>query len=235
MGQRFARFARRDGRGCGFGCRFIGAVLVVLLQLPGRAAHAAETVYLLLFGDSFVAGYGLSPASAFPAQLQQALAGEGLRVKMIDAGVSGDTTAGARARLKWSLGEVEGKKPDAAIIELGGNDALQDVDPTLTAANLDGILSQLRKHNIPVLLTGMRAPPDMDADYARRFDAIYAHLAKKHRVMFYPLFLDGVDGNPALFQSDGEHPNAEGVAEIVKRMTPDVVALVRSVEQHATH
>lgn len=235
MDLRFARFASRHRRGCGINGRLIGVAVVALLLLPGRAALAAETVYLLLFGDSFVAGYGLSPSSAFPAQLQRALAAEGLRVKMIDAGVSGDTTAGARARLKWSLGEVEGKKPDAAIVELGGNDALQVVDPSITAANLDGILSELRKHNIPTLLTGMRAPPEMDADYVQRFDAVYAPLAKKHRVMFYPLFLDGVDGNPALLQSDGEHPNAEGVAEIVKRMTPDVVALVRSAEQHVTH
>lgn len=199
--------------------------LLVALLLP-RGLPAAEPVKLLVFGDSLTAGYGVAQEASFPAQLQRALAAEGLDVRVINAGVSGDTTAGGRARLAWTLGQGEAE-PDAVVVELGANDALRGFDPATTAANLDAILNELKSRGIPTLLAGMRAPPNLGADYARRFDAIYPKLAAAHGVALYPFFLDGVAAVPALNQPDGMHPNAEGVGEIVRRITPAVVKLVR--------
>lgn len=223
---------------CGYGRlrRLINAVAVaslMVLQAP-QPAPAAEPVDLLVFGDSLVAGYGLPQADGFVAQLQRALDAKGLSVKAINAGVSGDTTAGGRARLAWSLGQ-QGDQPDAAIVELGANDALRGLDPAAAGANLDAILAELQHRGIPTLLMGMRAPPNLGADYVRRFDAIYAPLAEKYAVPLYPFFLDGVAAKPTLNQPDGIHPNAQGVSEIVNRVLPLVVALVHRVDKDEMH
>jgi acyl-CoA thioesterase I len=139
---------------------------------------------------------------------------------MINAGVSGDTTAGGRSRLDWSLAE----RPDLVILELGGNDGLRGIDPAVTFANLDDILTRLKAQKLRVLLTGMLAPPNLGRSYGDAFNAVFPRLAEKHGVSLYPFFLDGVAAERALNQPDGIHPNPAGVAEIVKRIMPAVAA-----------
>lgn len=192
---------------------------------PAAAADRAPP-RLLLLGDSLFAGYGLPRTEAFPARLQAALQESGTAASLIEAGVSGDTTAGGLARLPWVLGGPPEQQPDAALVEFGGNDVLRGFAPQTTEANLDRILATFGERRIPVLLVGMRAPPNLGGDYVKAFDAIFARLATKHGVPLYPFFLDGVAGNPALNQPDGIHPNAAGVQVIVERILPDVRALL---------
>ena len=203
--------------------RLVNGAAVFLLCLSFAFADPAigET-RLLVLGDSLTAGFGLSARDAFPARLEAALRSGGLAVKVINGGVSGDTTAGGRARLGWALRA----KPDAVIIELGGNDALRGVDPVTTEANLAAILARLARHNIPVLLCGMVAPPNMGRDYGRRFNAIFPRLAERFGVLFYPFFLEGVAMKPRLNQRDGVHPNGRGVGVIVERLLPYARELV---------
>lgn len=176
----------------------------------------------MILGDSLTAGFGLAPEDAFPAKLERQLAAEGLRVKVLNAGVSGDTTAGGRARLGWALAD----KPDAVIVALGANDALRGIDPTETRANLDAILTELGRRRLKILLAGMMAPRNLGPDYVRVFDAIYPELAAKHHVALDPFFLEGVALDPALNQPDGIHPNPRGVAAIVERILPAVRRLL---------
>ena len=185
-------------------------------------AAAAEPVRLLVLGDSLAAGYGLPPEQAFPVRLQAKLRRDGLDVTVINGGVSGDTSAGGRARLDWALAD----KPDAAIVELGGNDALRGIEPAATRANLDAIVGRLKRAGVRVLVAGMLAPPNYGRDYEHDFDAIFPAVAKAHGVAFYPFFLDGVATVPALNQPDGIHPNEKGVAEIIDRIAPSVVRLL---------
>ena len=206
----------------------LGVLLVLTGASPAQSVEAAPA-RLLLLGDSLVAGYGLPRADAFPAQLSAALKAQGLSVTIVEAGVSGDTTAGGLARLPWVLGSAPAEQPDAVLVELGGNDALRGFDPQTTEANLDRLLAILGERDIPVLLAGMRAPPNLGADYVRAFDSIFPRLAKKHNVLLYPFFLDGVAGNAALNQADGIHPNASGVKVIVDRILPSVRSLLDSV------
>lgn len=201
------------------------AAAVFGLAAPSAFAQSPP-VTLLVIGDSLTAGYGLAREEGFPAQLQRTLAAQGLAVRVHDGGVSGDTSAGGRARLAWMLGSTPQQQPDAVIVQLGANDALRGVDPDVTDANLAAILSELKQRGIPVLLAGMRAPPNLGEDYRKRFDAIYPRLAEAYRVPLYPFFLDGVAAVPALNQADGIHPNAKGVAEIVRRIAPAATALV---------
>ena len=181
------------------------------------AAAGGETVIAVL-GDSLTAGFGLSPEDAFPAQLETRLRRDGLDVRAVNAGVSGDTSAGGRARLDWVLADT----PDLVIVELGANDALRGLAPAETEANLDAVLAVLTGRGIAVLLTGMLAPPNFGPDYGREFRAVFPRLADKYAVPFYPFFLDGVAAQPRLNQADGIHPNVEGVAEIVTRIAPYV-------------
>jgi len=173
-------------------------------------------------GDSLTAGYGLPVADAFPTKLQAALKARGIDATVTNAGVSGDTASGGLERVDWSVPDGT----DAVILELGANDALRGLDPKLTEKALDAILGKLDARHIPVLLAGMKAPPNMGADYAKAFDAIYGRLAAKHPVIVYPFFLDGVAGDRALNQGDGMHPTAAGVDIIVKRMMPSVEQLI---------
>lgn len=181
-------------------------------------AMAADPIRILALGDSLTAGYGLSAADAFPAQLERALATKGIAVQVINAGVSGDTSAGGRARLDWAL--APGHAPERAIVELGINDALRGLDPQLTYRNLDAILAELQAKGVKVLLAGMLAPRNLGADYVAAFDGIYPKLQAVHRVPLYPFFLDGVAMHRELTLDDGMHPNAQGVAVIVQRIMP---------------
>jgi len=192
--------------------------------IPARAAGAtrAAGVRLLVLGDSLTAGYGLARPDGFQARLAAALAARGLQVTLLDGAVSGDTSAGGRDRLGWALGDGA----DAAIVELGANDGLRGLDPARMEANLAAILDALRAKRIPVLLTGMLAPPNLGAEYGEAFRAAFTRLGARPGVIFDPFYLDGVAGDPALNQADGIHPNPEGVRRIVARLTPLVERLI---------
>ena len=205
--------------------RLANAAFALLLILGTAHPAAARALRLLVLGDSLAAGYGLAHADGFEAQLGQALKAHGYDVDIVDAAVSGDTTAGGRARLDWAIGDGA----DAALIELGGNDGLRGLDPKETAANLGAILDTLAKRHIPVLLSGMYAPPNLGADYERQFRAVFDQLGKRPGVLYDPFFLQGVAADPALNQADHIHPNPEGVKRIVARILPPVEKLLGEV------
>lgn len=196
------------------------ALIQALLLVMAPAAQAREAL-ILAFGDSLTAGYGLKPQEAFPAQLEAALRRSGQAVRVHNGGVSGDTSAAGRGRLNWVLAGLKAK-PDLVILELGANDMLRGQKPALTRANLDAMITELKRRKIPVLLAGMRASYNLDRAYRSEFDGIYPALAQKHGVRLYPFFMDGVTGNRALLIADQMHPNAKGVAVIVKRILPSV-------------
>ncbi len=198
------------------------AGVLAWLLFTATAAPAAAPPRLLVLGDSLAAGYGLPASQGFEAQLAAALAAHGTPVTILDGAVSGDTTAGGRARLDWAIGDGA----DAAIVELGGNDGLRGLDPRATAANLGAILDALAARHVPVLLTGMYAPPNLGPQYAAEFRAAFAALARRPGVLYDPFFLDGVAADRALNQPDGIHPNAEGVRRIVARLLPRVEQLL---------
>ncbi len=202
----------------------IGAIVAVALTEPSAVA-ASKPVTIVALGDSLTAGLGLAAQDAFPARLQQALAAKGIAASIVNAGVSGDTTAGGLARLDWSVPE----SADGVILELGANDALRGLAPALPRAALDAILRRLKERGIPVLLCGMLAPPNLGADYARAFDAIYPDLARSRDVVFYPFFLDGVAAERTLTQRDGLHPTAAGIDVIVANILPKVEELIARI------
>ena len=195
-------------------------MLVTLVSVHGLA----QTVPLkiLALGDSLTAGYNLPGNAAFPAQLEKALRGKGLQATVINAGVSGDTTAGGLARLDWALAD----KPTHALVALGANDMLRGLSPEQARANLDKIVARLKKEGVKVMLVGMLAAPNLGADYGKRFNAIFPDLAKKHDVPLYPFFLDEVASNPKLNLGDGLHPNREGVATMVRKMMPQILGFL---------
>ncbi|HEY4135554.1 MAG TPA: arylesterase [Alphaproteobacteria bacterium] len=186
------------------------------------AAGGGGAIRLLVLGDSLAAGYGLPAEEAFPAQLERALRAKGHNVNVIAAGVSGDTSAGGRARLDWSLAD----NPNAAIVELGANDGLRGIEPAATYDNLAAILKALKARGTPTLLAGMLAPPNLGAAYGKDFNATFTRLSKDYGVPLYPFFLDGVAAEAALNQADGMHPNPQGVAIIVQRILPSVEKLI---------
>ncbi len=191
--------------------------------IPCAAAHGTDrTVNIVALGDSLVAGYGLPAKDAFPAKLQSALVRKGIGVKIIDAGVSGDTSTGGLARLDWSIPEGT----DGVILELGANDALRGIDPQITRTAVDTMLRRLDERKIPVLLCGMLAPPNLGPDYGRVFNAIYPDLAARYGAILYPFFLAGVATDSNLIQADGLHPNAAGVDVVVEKILPLVEQLV---------
>jgi acyl-CoA thioesterase I len=201
----------------------IAAVCLLLAGLVGtRSAAAANPPKVLVFGDSLAAGFGLPPEGSFPARLEARLLADGVRARVVNAGVSGDTTAGGLQRLDWALAE----KPDLVILELGANDALRGIDPDTVRANLDALIDKIKASGARVLLAGMRAPPNWGEAYQKRFDALYPALAKAHGVALYPFFLDGVAMEPSLNQPDGLHPNARGVSAVVDRIAPLVAKLL---------
>lgn len=197
--------------------RLFNAAAVLLLAgvVATGPAHAAGAVKVLALGDSLTAGYGLPPEHGFTVQLQEALKERGLAAEVVNAGVSGDTTA---------------RPPAVVIVALGANDGLRGIDPAVTRANLDAILTKLKGRDLPVLLAGMYAPRNFGRDYAERFDRIYPELAEKHGVKLYPFFLEGVAAQQSLNQADGIHPNREGVGVMVRGILPHLEPLVRGAQ-----
>jgi len=206
--------------------RQIAAGLILFLALCGAISSArAEPFKIVGFGDSLMAGYGLGPGEGFTDKLQAALRAKGRDVAVANAGVSGDTTSGGLARLDWSV-------PDGTqlvILELGANDMLRGVLPDIPRKNLDEMLAKLKQRKIAVLLAGMRAAPNLGADYQTAFDAIFPELAKKYDVPLYPFFLDGVAGQPGMQLEDGLHPSAKGVDLMVERILPTVEKAIAAV------
>ena len=195
------------------------------LDQPRPASGRDAPIRLLILGDSLAAGYGLARQDGFQPRLQAALKAQGFDVVMIDAAVSGDTSAGGCARLDWALGDGA----DAAIVELGGNDGLRGLDPREMQANLTAILDTLAVRHIPVLLTGMYAPPNLGPDYQRAFRTVFDRLGQRPGVIYDPFFLEGVATVNDLNQGDGIHPNPEGVRRIVARLLPAVEKLLAEV------
>ena len=203
------------------------AALVVAAAIP--AAIAETSVKIVALGDSLTAGLGLPEQDGFVPRLQAALAAKGIAATMVNAGVSGDTSAGGLARLDWSVPDGT----DAVILELGANDMLRGFKPQVTRDALDKILQRLKDRHIAVLLCGMRAAPNLGADFGRSFETIYSELAAKYGVLLYPFFLDGVAGNRSLNQHDGLHPTAAGVDVIIAAILPKVEELI--ARAHAPH
>jgi len=201
----------------------IGGIVATGMARP--AATADRLITIVALGDSLTAGLGLPSQDAFPAKLQKALAAKGIPVTIADAGVSGDTTSGGLARLDWSAPAGT----DGVILELGANDALRGLDAAVPRAALDAILRRLKQRGIAVLLCGMLSPPNLGADYARAFNAIYPDLARTYDAVLYPFFLDGVAGQRRLNQADGLHPTAAGVDMIVAGILPKVEALIARI------
>lgn len=198
---------------------FCGIVLAT--AMPVRA----ETINIVGFGDSLMAGYELPPSDAFPVQLEEALREKGHDVAIANAGVSGDTSTGGLARLDWSV-------PDgthAVLLELGANDALRGISPQETRRNLDEMITRLKDRGIAVLLIGILSPPNMGDSYAEEFNRIYPELSARHDVPLYPFFLDGVALQPELDIGDGMHPNAKGVSVMVTRFLPFAEDLIRNM------
>ena len=205
------------------------AILAASLFLAPLHRIEAEprAAVIVAFGDSLTAGLGLPQDEAFPAQLEAALKARGTEVTVIDAGVSGDTAAAALKRLDWALPD----DASAVIIELGGNDALQGIPPEGTKAALEAIIEKVQARGLPILLAGQEAPRNMGKDYVDAFRALYADLAERYELIFYPFFLDGVALNDGLLQGDGIHPNARGVAAIIENILPKVEELLAKVGQ----
>lgn len=181
-----------------------------------------KLIKLVAFGDSLTAGYGLAQEHSFPAVLEQTLRQKGYEIEIINAGVSGDTVQGGVERLDWSVPDGT----DGVILELGANDMLRGLDPLQTKDGLETIVERLKNRNIPILITGMQAPPNLGAEYILKFNNIYKDIAQKYQLILYPFFLDGVAGNAALNQKDGLHPTEQGVKIIVERILPSVESFI---------
>jgi acyl-CoA thioesterase-1 len=201
----------------------VSLVATVFLAAAAMPPARAETpLHIVALGDSLTAGYGLPDRDGFVPRLQAALAGQATAVDITNAGVSGDTASDGLARLDWSVPDGT----DAVIVELGANDMLRGLNPEVTRDAIDAILRRLTARHIAVLLCGMRAAPNLGADYGQAFERIYPELAAKYGVLLYPFFLDGVASDLRLIQPDGLHPNAAGVGVIVGRILPKVEELI---------
>ena len=207
--------------------RPVHALLYALALVAGGFAGTAEArdVRILAFGDSLTAGYGLPANQGFAPQLEDSLRRHGVRAFVTNAGVSGNTTAQGRARLKWTLDGLE-RKPDLAIVALGGNDMLRGLQPRQTRADLDAILAELQRRGIRVLVAGMLASPNLGPSFVAEYNSIFPDLARKYRAPLYPFFLAGVAGNPALNQPDRIHPNFQGIKQLVGGITPVVLGAI---------
>jgi acyl-CoA thioesterase I len=211
--------------------QIVAVALCSVLLIAATAACAQGSLKIVALGDSLTAGYGLADKDGFVPRLQAALDAKGIAAEVANAGVSGDTAADGLARLDWSVPQGT----DAVIVELGANDMLRGLPPDVTRSALDAILSRLTARHIEVLLCGMRAAPNLGAEYGQAFERIYPELAAKYGVLLYPFFLDGVAANLSMIQHDGLHPNAAGVDVIVARILPSVEELIaRARKQHST-
>ncbi len=207
-------------------CNIAAAIVI------GTGAVQAETITIAALGDSLTQGYGLIPEDGFVPQLEGWLIEQGADVSVLNAGVSGDTTAGGLSRVAWTLTP----DVDAMIVALGGNDLLRGIPPEVSRANIDGILTAAKDAGVPVLLIGMEAPNNYGPDYKLAFDTLYPDLAAQHGVLFYPSFLSALypDGDLTaardLIQADGVHPNAQGVEIIVDAIGPYVLQLIEQTQ-----
>ena len=190
-----------------------------VVQAQGR------TLQLVGFGDSLMAGYQLPPTDSYTAQLETGLKAKGVDVTITNAGVSGDTSSGGLARAEWSVPQGT----DGVILELGANDALRGISPDDTEKNLETMITGFKTRNIPVLLVGIMAPPNMGDDYAKKFNAIYPRLAEKHGLPLYPFFLDGVVLDESLQLEDRMHPNTKGIGVMVEKSMPTVTAFINGI------
>ena len=182
---------------------------------------------VVAFGDSLYAGYRLARNEGLAPQLQAALQADGINARVHNAGVSGDTTAAGKARLAFVLDSVD-RKPDLVVLGLGGNDMLRGIKPEETKANMTAMMDELKRRDIPVVLTGMLASPNMGQDYGKSFNGIFPELSKKYNAPLYPFFLDGVVTNAALMLPDNIHPNAKGVSRVVEGLSPLVEAALNN-------
>jgi acyl-CoA thioesterase-1 len=201
--------------------------IAVMARLPGAyALQADREIVIVAYGDSLTAGFQLPQTQSFPAQLERALKARGHKVRVINSGVSGDTAADGLARFDWAMQEPA----DAAILELGANDALRGLAVAETRKSLAAILARFKAKRMDVLIAGMEALRNWGDDYARDFRDMYASLAKENEALFYPFFLDGVVLNARLNLADGIHPNEKGIAIIVERILPEVETLIERVK-----
>ena len=200
--------------------RLVSTLVLMFLMLAVPVSAAPKVI--LALGDSLTAGYGLPPGQSLTDKLQEALKAQGQDVSIINAGVSGDIAAQAVARLDWALtDDVKG-----VILELGANDALRGLDPAQADQALRQIMDKLKAKNLPVLILGMRAPPNLGPDYVTKFDAIYPKLSADYGALLYPFYLDGVAAQATLNQADGIHPNEKGLAVIIPKLLPLVAELL---------
>ncbi|MFL4993172.1 MAG: arylesterase [Microvirga sp.] len=207
---------------------FACAAALAAMIAPLSAAQAqGQPIRLVALGDSLSAGYGLPQEAAFPVVLERALKARGHKVEVTNAGVSGDTSSGGLDRLDWSVPDGT----DGVILELGANDMLRGHDPALTRRNIEAIVERLKARNIPVMLAGMYASRNLGPDYVQKFDSLYPDIAKKHDLVLYPFFLDGVAGERSLNLPDGMHPTARGVEIIVERILPSVETFLARIAQ----
>jgi acyl-CoA thioesterase I len=202
------------------GARRLGLVLLTLLALAPAAARAERVIVAL--GDSLTAGLGVAPDEAYPARLDARLRREGFAYRVINAGVSGDTSAGGLRRVDWVLRA----KPEIVIVALGANDGLRGQSPQVMRDNLEAIVARLQAAGARVLLVGMRLPPNYGAEYAREFEAVFPAVARRAKVAFMPFLLDGVAADARLNQADGIHPSAAGYAVIAERIWPHLRPLL---------
>ena len=182
-----------------------------------------EEVRIVAFGDSLFAGYGLAEAEGYPERLEAALRARGINARVVDAGVSGDTSAAGRDRLAFVL-DAQAEKPDLFILELGGNDLLRGIQVDETRANFEAMLGELKAREIPVLLMGMRSPPNYGPEYQAQFDAMYGELAQQYGTALIPFWLEDIYQKPELFQSDRIHPTADGIEALVASTLDEVAA-----------
>ena len=207
--------------------RIVYAALL-MIGLEGAAAAQAKDVHVLAFGDSLTAGYGLPRDQGFAPQLEDVLRRNGVRAFVTNAGVSGNTTANGRARVRWTLDGLK-RKPDLAIVALGANDMLRGIRPEQTREDLDFILAEFKKRDIPVVVAGMLAPPNLGRDYMTKFNAIFPELARKYDAPLYPFFLAGVAGVSALNLPDRVHPNFQGIKRMVSGIAPTVLTAIEGL------
>jgi acyl-CoA thioesterase-1 len=214
----------------------LAAILPPLMSVQDLALNAAQMpqgtdqpVRILAFGDSLTEGYGVPTSAAFPVRLERALKARGHNVSVVNAGISGETSAGGAQRIDWILADIA-NLPHAAIVELGANDGLRGLPAAEMEKNLDGILAKLKARNIAVLFAGMKAPRNFGENYAAEYDAVFPRLAARYQALFYPFFLDGVILDRSLVLPDGLHPNPAGVDAIVERITPLAERLVQQVQ-----
>jgi acyl-CoA thioesterase-1 len=202
--------------------RRIVYALLLMVGVESGASAQGKDVHVLAFGDSLTAGYGLPRDQGFAPQLEDVLRRNGVRAFVTNAGVSGNTTANGRSRVRWTLDGLK-RKPDLAIVALGANDMLRGMRPEQTREDLDVILAEFKKRDIPVIVAGMLAPPNLGRDYMAKYNAIFPDLARKYDAPLYPFFLAGVAGVPALNLPDRVHPNFQGVKRMVSGIAPTVL------------